>query len=1700
MYKKGTKIIASILVFMLAFSNLSVIGLYGQEVLASDKQVSLKAYFTESNSGDSDKIKTTSKVVKIGDENYFNIDLSFSGNGYLENSIIDFSDANFTLDTARMSNEEVYKPAEGNKIIVNQTGHSDILNILVPFKYDEAKQGKLTLENATKINKIKLTGTYVTTDGVNQTKTTVEETVELKLTWKATSILKVVNQKVIPYEVDGNKGLMAQVTVQSSISNNMLATNKTEISFDVPTILDVIPTVSVRANTQATNGDKTGSNIDVKQEDGKVTISVENKIDKDKNIIWQKDVVDEFVITYLFGEEVINKIIEQGSYTFSNEIKSKIYAYENSKDILKLEDAIAQVSISHESITEDNMFEKKTGEFVDVSLEKQTNYLQKGQMYANYDAIAKVETEFKQNITADITYKDLIDEVIIEEREDIYYLADTEVVSNDTYNKTISISKESFDKVLGQEGTIKIYSFSQTEPKGILVETIDKDTTIQDGNYIIDISSANARCIRMVTSKPQSEGKLQVQVLKAFLGDLTHTEKQLKTYKALGLAANVKANNVGEEVINLQDTQVKTSIELREPTTKAEATISNTSLSTVVTNQDVKITAILKTDTLDCNLYENPIIEFRLPAEIENINVDSLEVLFETEGSKLTAKNASLIPNQDGTKTICIELEGKQTEYTLGSVSKGVNVVVIADITVNRKTPSKNSNITVKFTNRNDAPEAVEVAMPISFVAPVGVFTISSMSNYTQGNTLAAISEEEKTGLIETIAEARNVTITKEVVNNYNDKIENISILGRVPFEGNKHIVSGEDLGTTINMPLTSAINVSGIDASNVQIYYSENLNATKDLNDSSNSWTLTPANLANVKSYLINVVNKELAQGESISYSYNVQIPANLQHNELAYENSVTYFDNNQTGTIGEKVVATKLGVTTGTGPVLEVKMSSNVDEETVVKEGRFIKYTMSVKNTGNEIAENVVATINIPKCTNYIEFYNGEAGYYQEDFDKTEMIYELGNMRPNQTIGVSFWVVVRKIEEQDICQDESHFITIDGEKCHDDEKEHLPEEFNIDISAKASVTAKDMSNAVKSNEVKNSIDKANFKIETNTSSNSIELLSEGQEMEYTVLVQTFSSDITSDNTIVTIPVPEGLTYKEAKTEQYNLEEDKVITSTEGITYNKNSNSLEVNLGTIESNNNKKVIVIFTVNNLTNDAVEKEIVTFAKVKADGKEEELSQKIVDKVAKEKVTIKQTCTIPSNVPIASQERFTYTITVQNDGALQATNINVYDYIPNELRHICTSYMVGEHKKEIYHVEKENLVDIKLNLAAGEKVEITVQVEAKDLKEEAQITNVVKVSSNKIGTIEANKITNIVEKSTINYDEEEDFGEGEDSSVITRNIAGTVWFDKDNNGIKDENEEKVSEVEVLLFDNNSGELVKDNDGNIVKTTTNEDGSYVIKKVSKGNYTVIFLYDTANYSATTYRKKDVDETKNSDAVDSEITLEGELKNAAITEEVNVTDSNIYNLDLGLIENKKFDLKLDKVVSKITIQDSNGTNVYDLKDTKLAKKDLVGKDVNNTTIIVEYKMTVTNEGAIPGYVKKIADYLPSEMKFNSELNREWYTGENGIIYSSSLANTLIKPGESKTVTLVLTKKMTEENLGAYSNTAEIYEAYNDLGIEDFDSIEGNKKANEDDISSAEILITVKTGEVLLFIGLTITIIATIGIGAYFIKKKVLR
>ena len=128
------------------------------------------------------------------------------------------------------------------------------------------------------------------------------------------------------------------------------------------------------------------------------------------------------------------------------------------------------------------------------------------------------------------------------------------------------------------------------------------------------------------------------------------------------------------------------------------------------------------------------------------------------------------------------------------------------------------------------------------------------------------------------------------------------------------------------------------------------------------------------------------------------------------------------------------------------------------------------------------------------------------------------------------------------------------------------------------------------------------------------------------------------------------------------------------------------------------------------------------------------------------------------------------------------------------------------------------------------------------------------------------------------------------------------------------------------------------------------------------------------------------------------------------------------------------------------------EFSDTNLAKVEIKGKYLKGSVVIVEYKIRVTNNGEVAGYAKKIADYKPSELKFNSKINPDWYQSGN-VLYTTS------------------------SNTGLTNNKAEIEEYYNSQGIID-EILE-----RDNDTSQADLIISVSTGAAIKYMVTTLII-----------------
>lgn len=1646
MDKKRMKVIASILVFMLTMTHFNMLGtviaasLENQTQQTNHANVEFDAYFME----ESKKVHTIQNT--IGEQNYLYTYFNVKEAGYLKNIIVQAVEPNFTI--GETENSQIAK-IEENKLYFNQIKNGEPLEVAIPIQNRQAEQ--VTLEEFNKESIVKLTATYV--DGKGKEKQ-IEKEVKVQLAWTSEKQAELNMQiaKFIPYDLNGNKGLVLQTLIQSYLKENTLPVQEDKIEITVPTINNCKPqSVKVMANTtKATNGEEIGQtfteeNYAYDEETNKLTITVKNEKNEQGQIAWSKSAQDEFVVTYVYPEEVLKAMTENG-VKISMVANSQLTIYEANQTKVQKEFA--------EEVT----LKEQVDNLVDFSVETNVEELSKGQLYANYNTSKKLETEYQETLVANIGLADLTDKIILEQKVDQFVnQQDVKVQATQTYDKSVTISQAQINKILGEEAEVSFY-IGNTQ-----IAKIDKETKADEqGNFVISLAEYNTNTLRIETSKPQAEGKLAFVITKALKGEIGYNQTQVTSFHKL--EQNVIGTAINAQTKFVEQTATK-EVALTETTSQAELVIDNANLSTVVSNQNVKLTAILKSDSLNCSLFHNPSLQIILPTYIEAINIKNIEVFFDTEGSKLALQSYNILTNQDGSKTISILLEGTQTEYTLGAVSKGVNVVITTDITVNKLTANKQDQIRMIYTNNNGkakTAETNEVFANINVVAPVGLVTTTTVSNYKDNALdLTAMTGEEKIAMIATLSPQRSSTFTMNIINNYNNPIDNITILGRFPTQANTDPDSLQELGSTISLPLLEALAVNGLDPSQVSIYYSQNSNATNDIALPANGWSQNLQTLQNVKSYLI-VVNHSFNTAENFSFSYSVQIPANLQHNQSAFENFVVYFDNHlPSGLVHDKQIASKVGISTGKGPVLQTNLSTTVKQDQEVLAGNYIPFTLSVKNTGTDIAQAVLASIELPSELSYVE--------RQENGDNILAIagqtatIELGNIEPNQTITKEILLKAELLLSS--------------------------KEDTIKTQVKANIQASNIEGKLETQTITNTIAKIYYSVGSSVVS-SQNILQEGDNYYYYMEVSSISAYETQEETQLKITLPKELQYQNVEIK--DKIQGKETDSSSTYQYDETTRTLVLNLGDLQGLNAKIIRLHVKVGILPEKVYDKTVSVQATIS--GKQARTQNVEIKPVQISKVGLKvtQTSNIPENAHIAANEDFKYIFTIQNLSSLSLQNVKLTDILPEELI-LGRIVVTREEGNQTNFYNKE----ITLTLKGNETITVEVFVSANILEKTTQISNYATLEYKENKIAETNKITHSIDKFDDSIFPTEGGG---DATNDTKRIMGTVWLDENRNGTRDEEEQTVAGVTTYLFNNATGTLVTDLQGNPLKSITQEDGIYTFANVPQGSYTVIFLYDTVNYSATTYQLENVSEEQNSDAIDSKIFLDGIETIAAITEQISLSDSNIYNIDLGLIDNPKFDLKLEKMVSKITVQNSTGTKTYDFQNEKLARVEIVGNQVSSSTIVVEYKIKVTNEGAISGFVKKIADYLPSEMKFSSELNKDWYTSDNGVLYNASLANTMINPGESKEVTLILTKKMTENNLGLYHNEAEIYEAYNDLGIADVDSVSANKASTEDDFSSADVLISIKTGEVVLFVGLSLSIIVSITIGAYFVKRKILR
>lgn len=823
--------------------------------------------------------------------------------------------------------------------------------------------------------------------------------------------------------------------------------------------------------------------------------------------------------------------------------------------------------------------------------------------------------------------------------------------------------------------------------------------------------------------------------------------------------------------------------------------------------------------------------------------------------------------------------------------------------------------------------------------------------------------------------------------------------------------------------------------------------NATVEYSADGQTWEAYNAEKASTyKNYKITFA--KLADKSITTFTYKIEIPENLGANKSM----------NSTYAIKIEDKAQKAAtITLETPQKIEIEVSAKAISDTIYEEQE-VTFTVDVTNKSNVTAKNVSIEASLPE--------------------------ELG--------------LVSKPENFDIEAGKTVTKTITAKV------KALPEETKQkDITTTIKAIPNGKEDQAKTAEVKNVIKQALIKATIEDAySDGAEFIYEGGQLGYKTTI-TNVSDETLTNVVITSKLPEGtkLNTKEIGVYKYEATEDPDMMKVEKIDIDikeseKNGSIIYI-IPKLEKGQTINIEIKMKADKLDKNVYEKEI-SYNEVISINEMEDYTLRKDDIVIKPNYEISfssENLTDSSrNTYVNPGDEISYTLNIKNKTRFtQDIEINISEITGlKQLTKVEEAISIG------------NSYAIKKEIKPEETYRLDIKGIANDAKEEDSIINfkaiISQIIQDREGISETREI--VLKEETTEYrikgtktdepDKPVDPDKPDTPTDKTYSISGTAWLDENEDGIKDEKEKLLKGILVKIKQinkDNVAEYLKGEDGKEITAITDNDGKYEFKELKAEKYIIEFEYNTKTYKLTPVTNKDSVPT-------APTTSEG---TTVKTDTLDVINENIENINIGLVLNSKFDLELNKYITKVTVQNNSGTTEYNYKNEQLAKVEIKAKQMASSTVLVEYQIEVKNNGAVPGTATVIADYLPKGLKFNSEMNTNWYQGTDGNLYTEELKDIMLEPGESKQVKLVLTKAMTSNSTGTFTNAAEIYEDKNDFGLVDTNSTPANKEQKENDYSTAELIISTATGSPMMYIGIIIISMLILGGGIYLINKKVI-
>ena len=217
------------------------------------------------------------------------------------------------------------------------------------------------------------------------------------------------------------------------------------------------------------------------------------------------------------------------------------------------------------------------------------------------------------------------------------------------------------------------------------------------------------------------------------------------------------------------------------------------------------------------------------------------------------------------------------------------------------------------------------------------------------------------------------------------------------------------------------------------------------------------------------------------------------------------------------------------------------------------------------------------------------------------------------------------------------------------------------------------------------------------------------------------------------------------------------------------------------------------------------------------------------------------------------------------------------------------------------------------------------------------------------------------------------------VIDRKITGIVWLDENEDGIMQETEKRLSNIELELLNKDGTEALDLQGAKIPNVKTNENGEYKFTGLPQGEY-IVKIKDT-NYNVTEKgigtddkinnkfnpdKKTDVITDLNSE---EKISIESKYKNAGLKiSKINVTVNKIWNDNLNANEKRPTSIKLQLKNGEKLIQEQIVTgNTITNEGWSYTFNDLPKYNAEGNEILYTVDETEVNTNDLKFYTKKV-------------------------------------------------------------------------------------------------------------------------------------